>query len=246
MTINCLPLYKLPHDYSTPYATHSSPTQEANQPLHMASSVPSLPFILSTPTKSLSSPLKSSTLPLDASTEDVDWGLDEGSDTDDNKVEDDNLSIKYVATQDAVPSGLIRSSGSVSFARVNTTIPASACFPTISEVEGIVEPNVEGVEPTIEGVEPTIKGEEPTVERLPGEETRNTPPKTDVGHVLTLTGKTPPQIPTPYSKHSATRYLPTPPLTPLPTPPPCMEPQYMERSGWMNKLSHRKGTFKWL
>ncbi|KAL5476192.1 hypothetical protein EMCRGX_G026107 [Ephydatia muelleri] len=269
MTINCLPLYKLPHGYGTPSpSTASSSTQEADQPLHMATSVPSLPSILSTPTKSLSSPLKSSTLPLDASIEDVDWGLDEGSDTDENKAEEDNLSIKYVATQDAVPLQLIRSSGSVSFARVNATKP-SDCFTPISEVvepttEGMeptikgveptvegVEPTVEGVEPTVEGVEPTVEGMEPTIKRLSGEEeNRNAqvPSKTDVGGQVPVpapTGRTPPQIPAPYSKHSANRYLSTPPLpTPLPTPPPpCMEPQYMERSGWLSKLSHRKGVF---
>ena len=34
------------------------------------------------------------------------------------------------------------------------------------------------------------------------------------------------------------------PHTPLPPPPPTIEPHYMERSGWLTKLSHKKGKKK--
>eukprot|EP00731_Ephydatia_muelleri_P037095 Em0395g2a len=178
-----------------PPALHPPLPKKPTNPSTRPPSVPSLPSILSTPTKSLSSPLKSSTLPLDASIEDVDWGLDEGSDTDENKAEEDNLSIKYVATQDAVPLQLIRSSGSVvepttegmehTIKGVEPTV--EGVEPTVEGVEPTVEgvePTVEGVEPTVEGVEPTVEGMEPTIKRLSGEEeNRNAqvPSKTDVG-----------------------------------------------------------------
>lgn len=219
MTINCLPLYKLPTGYDI--QPSPPPLQEAEQPKPLASSAPTSSSVLSTPTKSLSSPLKSSTLPSDITSEDLDWGLDEGSDTDENKPDDDNLSIKYVSTQDAVPEGLMRSSGSVSFARL---VPPKqpVCFSPIAETEG--------VEPITE--EEPITAEEDRSEQAPS--------KADSSAQVPMpSGRTPPQIPTPYSKHCASRNL----STPLPPPPPCIEPQYMERSGWLTKLSHRKGVF---
>ena len=234
MTINCLPLYKLPNGYSaTPSSSSSmlSPTQEADRPLHIASSAPTFPSALpSAPSKSLSSPLKCSTLPLDTSSEEVDWGLDDGSDTDENKADDEDLSINYVPTQEAVPLSLMRSSGSVSFARVHQVhqVKLTTPFPPISEGE-----NVESMVREQPGEE-----EVPSkVREQPGEEV---PSKADnTGRVTTTMGRAPPQVPSPYSRRVATRLL----STPLPTPPPCVEPQYMERSGWLTKLSHRKGMY---
>ena len=62
-----------------------------------------------------------------------------------------------------------------------------------------------------------------------------------------------PPLTTPNSSEFFLKATPQPPTTillipsPLPDPPSTLDPSYIERSGWLNKLSHRRGIFgdKW-
>lgn len=144
---------------------------------------------------------------------------------------DTRLSVNYLDT--VTMSTMKRSSGSVSFYHRNQ-LPGRS-----SRLEASIEEGEAGTSsPGIDDILPPTVEEEKEEEK---EETIVAQPSAASSSSLPPNGPLPPDTPPQAS--------PVVTLTPvvLPVPPPTVDMEYVERSGWLNKLSHRRGMFgdKW-
>lgn len=144
---------------------------------------------------------------------------------------DTRLSVNYLDT--VTMSTMKRSSGSVSFYHRNQLPGRSSSRLDASIEEGEAGTGSPGIDdilpPTVE--EEKEEEKEETIVAQPSAASSSLPPN----------GPLPPDTPPQAS--------PVVTLTPvvLPVPPPTVDMEYVERSGWLNKLSHRRGMFgdKW-
>lgn len=147
--------------------------------------------------------------------------LDNGSDGEDEKT----LTVNYLDTN--TMSTLKRSSGSVSFYYRTDALQRSTSPGTASIEESVDEVSETAATATAKTtVTVEAKGYYSSANTNP-----SAPPPSSLATPSTLTT------------------LPDPVLAPslLPDAPPTLDQEYLERSGWLNKLSHRKGVFgdKW-
>ena len=198
--------------------------------------------------------------------------VSEGSDTDESNSQ--NISVNYIDNPEDLKPQLKRSSGSVSFIGACAVSPLQPShidkrIEEGEETEGRTEPSKNGIT-SVE--EKTV--EEENGNEVPGSEFQNelsTSPKPSEASTedssrtaaaaspATFTSPTekPPileeanlQVSQPNAQPSAPFHPGQNPsatlrqLTLLPPSPPTVEPTYIERSGWLTKLSHRKGVFR--
>ena len=190
--------------------------------------------------------------------------------------EDTGFSVNYIQDPFAVPN-LKRSSGSVSFYAPNIhTVGVSEATvenPTHSvgsetllelssenkleatslekdevtnttadkEDEASGEGEPQGRDKSSSTAKPSILIETDSILQQSASGDPTAPAQTPLSHMASVPPLTPAQAP-PTSGRQVTTLA-----TPLPLPPVTLDKDYIERSGWLNKLSHRKGMFgdKW-